>query len=373
MHPNIHNERLAGLDGLRALSILTVIYGHLVTTTPDASSKLLLKLSSLSYYGVQVFFVISGFLITSLLIREEREGGSLRLGQFYAKRALRILPPAIFFLGCLWFCGYLQISEKVQGILPALLFVRNYFPGSTDTAHFWSLAIEEQFYLGFPIVMLFVRKKHQRIILFTFLLTIAPFWQKLCDLTPLLRTTNGYRTDFQYAPILTGCLLAVLLSIPKFAQTLQNTKALWQKSGFCFFLVSVIGATFFLFTKTSGYINMFFNSISSVAVALLINAVISPKGRIVDSLLNWAPLRGIGKISFSLYIWQQIFCNSTVVGNGTWDFPTNLILTFGTAYLSYQLIERPCSKLRKKLFSPPPTRALSHHKELQLRPWNLKS
>src|SRR5260221_4908735 len=127
--------RIPSLDGLRAISIALVVWCHV----GDGRG-----MYSYGSFGVTIFFVISGFLITHLLAAEEEKRGSVSISDFYRRRAFRILPPAILYL--------LVTAGLTSGVdvLHCLLFVRNLNPGSEVTSHYWSLSIEEQFYLIWP-------------------------------------------------------------------------------------------------------------------------------------------------------------------------------------------------------------------------------
>ena len=151
------SPRLPGLDGLRAIAVALVVFHHLCSQGTLASWPRLAAALKHGSFGVQVFFVLSGFLITWLLLREEQRSGTIDLRRFYFRRSLRILPPAFFFLGMmLLLTVFGLVSIGSRDFLFSFLFIRNaYGPGgSPEVAHFWSLAVEEQFYLTWPFFML---------------------------------------------------------------------------------------------------------------------------------------------------------------------------------------------------------------------------
>jgi peptidoglycan/LPS O-acetylase OafA/YrhL len=125
-----------------------------------------------------VFFVLSGFLITWLLCFEEDKRREVSLPSFYARRALRILPPALVYIACVSFLGWLGLASVTRmEPLYAVFFVRNLMPdGGRHLAHFWSLAIEEQFYLLWPLAFLLLRSNSRRLICAVALFAMAPFW-----------------------------------------------------------------------------------------------------------------------------------------------------------------------------------------------------
>jgi peptidoglycan/LPS O-acetylase OafA/YrhL len=143
-------RRIPSLDGLRALSIALVLAGHSI---PNAQwDWFLWKVFGNGDLGVSIFFVISGFLITSLLLKEHAEAGEISPSSFYLRRAFRILPPFYAFLVVLLALkrfGVLELS--LRGWTEAVTFLRDYL--SADdwwTIHIWSLSVEEQFYLLWP-------------------------------------------------------------------------------------------------------------------------------------------------------------------------------------------------------------------------------
>src|SRR6266478_1710213 len=132
-------RRIPGLDGLRAISIALVLAYH--SADPMLAPH---SFRSKGNFGVEVFFVLSGYLITWLLLTEESVDGSFRLRAFYARRALRILPPALFYIACVSTLGLLGvIAMKLWDVVPCIFFFRNLTTGANVTEHFWSLAIEE--------------------------------------------------------------------------------------------------------------------------------------------------------------------------------------------------------------------------------------
>ena len=152
-----NRDRLPGLDGLRACSIVEVMVSHLAITNrlPWIPAFIVALLGIRGGWGVTVFFVISGFLITHLLVLEETRSGRISLGAFYARRALRILPPALAYLAVVAvaaFAGWVRVTPT--DLLSSVFFFRN-LTQSPDlyTAHFWSLSIEEQFYLCWPLTL----------------------------------------------------------------------------------------------------------------------------------------------------------------------------------------------------------------------------
>ena len=145
------------LDGLRGVAVLFVVIGHgLVFRFGRGYSW-----GQFAILGVLIFFVLSGFLITGLLCAEERQFGRISLRDFYLRRAFRILPAFSVFLGTVILLVHLGlITESRRTIIAALLFIKNFMgSGPSTLGHLWSLSMEEQFYLVWPILFRLVRRR----------------------------------------------------------------------------------------------------------------------------------------------------------------------------------------------------------------------
>ena len=188
--------RIPGLDGIRALSIILVLLCHVlngVTTWSEYGA-----------FGVESFFVLSGFLITWLLCLEEDKRGAVIAvyGVFlYARRALRILPPAFLYIACASLLGVWGLADLARNeAFYAAFFVRNLMPnGGLHLAHFWSLAIEEQFYLLWPVGFLLLRSDRRRIVFTVLLIVAAPFWRHaMYTAAGGAMWVNSWRFDLRY-------------------------------------------------------------------------------------------------------------------------------------------------------------------------------
>ena len=154
-------RRIRSLDGLRAVSIILVMISHLIGVrgflVPEAAGRVF----ELGELGVRVFFVISGFLITSILLRELAEHNSVDLVRFYFRRTLRIFPPYYLFVLVLAIVQAIGLITLNPGDLShALSYSSNYHPQrSWFVGHTWSLAVEEQFYILWPAILLLLGKR----------------------------------------------------------------------------------------------------------------------------------------------------------------------------------------------------------------------
>lgn len=346
------NERsIPTLDGWRALAILLVIGDHLLTAAAGSPSG---RTTLPGQLGVNLFFGLSGFLITSRLLAER----PISLRRFYIRRVFRILPPALTYLAVLGTLGaFGLIPLYPKELLGAAVFFRNYMPpnlplgGGFYTWHFWSLAIEEHFYLFWPPLLKRVRSAALPVAI-----TIAiggATWR----LTELLREGHLYghtlvgfpwRTDIRVDALMCGA--AVALAYPRIRPYL--TSLMWVLAAILYGLVAArygVRPTIW----------------QSALVPILIAGTVARPGDPVGRLLDLAPMRWIGRLSYSLYIWQQLWLPPswfphTLGVAQTW--PLNILCVFACATASYSLIERPSIRLGQRLAAahevPVPVRAV---------------
>ena len=332
-----------------------VIGGHSVFT-PNFPPQLVsaCNIAFPAQLGVHFFFLISGFLITWLMIVEEDAHGRVSLTHFYARRALRILPVCFVFLATLGILQALGIYRQSPNVwIHNLTFTSNFLDSRPFvTGHLWSLGVEEQFYLLWPPVFVMCG-------IATSLRTAAIVLSIPIILAPIFRL--AYRE--QYYGILphldglaVGCLAAVLLN--------QKAAMLWKYLAQHAHFATIIGAALIVVPGILSHIpaiTVFFSYFGRTfqdcgfAVLLLQSVFLPHKGGY--RLLNVAWVRHIGGLSFSLYIWQQIFCSpsgSFTFDNHVWWFftPWWLIPTFIAASISYYGLERPLFRLRAKLRNP---------------------
>src|ERR1700682_5322272 len=328
-------NRIPGIDGIRALSIVLVLFAHLANGKSPWAQY--------GAFGVESFFVLSGYLITWLLCVEEDKRGAISLLSFYIRRALRILPPAFLYIAVASVLGLLGLASVAHNeTLYCVLFVRNLMAsGSTHLGHFWSLAIEEQFYLLWPVAFLLLRSDRRRLFFSVALFFAAPFWQHLMfRLAGGAMNVNSWRFDLRYNALIAGCCLALLRHDGK-TRLVASNRALTSTPAALLALAATIAGC-------AGLAGMFSTSLSFIGVAAFINFAVEHKSGAIGSFLNWGPMAWIGQLSYSLYLWQQIFCwHSKIPWLG--QFPQNMFATLGAAALSYYLLEIPLAKIRKRV------------------------
>jgi peptidoglycan/LPS O-acetylase OafA/YrhL len=335
-------DHLPSLDGLRAISILLVLLGHLSGTRPIG--RLYFGVGDIAHLGVVAFFVISGFLITSLLLAEHKKKGRVSLKLFYARRALRIFPASYAFIGCitlLWMTGLIQLHGA--DLWHAVTYTVNYSVSrSWYIGHLWSLSVEEQFYLLWPFA--FVALGPRRAIwVAAAVIVLGPAARLAAAL--FLRGTP-YR-DLEMFPMVAdslaaGCLLARMRGWLE-AQP-------WYVRLFAAPYSVTMLAIILILNRLTGYgvVEVFGTAVINILIAILVHRSVYCWSDWMGRVLNWRPLVFCGVLSYSLYLWQQPFLNrySTAWTNA---FPQNLVFTIAAALMSYLLLEKPLMKLRYRL------------------------
>jgi len=360
MKAHASERNIPTLDGWRAVAILMVIICHQV-----ARDSVLAPLRIFGTHGVYIFFGISGFLITSRLLDEEARRGAVSLPEFYLRRAFRILPPALFFLCAVALLGWVAVLDRMSLKEWAVdaFFLQSYvghFPGrSVSTMHFWSLAVEEHFYLLFPSLLAFAGSRRLRRII-PLLLVAVPLWRwvddRLVDLHG--RAFPGifanYRTDRIFDLLLFGSGLALLLRDERWRSRLKRWLSVPALSAIAVVFALVV------WKRPPGSL-----TIEGACVSAFLAGTVLNSRSIYGRVLDWAPAQWIGRLSYSIYLWQQLFFVSAFQ-SPQWHqrLPLNVLLVAGCAFASYHLLEQPMIALgrrvierrRRRLLQPDPLR-----------------
>lgn len=334
--------RIPTLDGIRAFSICLVLIAHSLGTgvLPTASPRAHI----LGDIGVRTFFVLSGFLITTLLLREHAKHGSISLRGFYLRRALRIFPACYAFLAtviALRAAGWLGASDADLAF--AGTYTMNFHAQRAwSIGHLWSLAVEEQFYLLWPVTLVALGvRRALRVALAA--LAVAPFirlatWYGW----PALRPLADQMFPCVFDALATGCALAMvrtrLDSLPWVRRWLA---ARW------FWAIPIACAASRLMTRP--WIDLgITTTLANLGIALAIHRCVSRQDGAVRAVLEHPLAVRVGVLSYSLYLWQQLFLNhhSTAWIN---TFPVNIGFTFAAAALSHRLVEAPFLRLSEIL------------------------
>jgi peptidoglycan/LPS O-acetylase OafA/YrhL len=296
---------------------------------------------------VDVFFAISGLLICSRLLEEERRFGTINLKSFYIRRVSRIIPPALAYLVVIAvLAGLAVIHVTAREWLGSLLFYRNYTrligPASEHanwyyTAHFWSLSVEEHFYIILPALLVFVNKRYRVATLLLLTVLVAIHCALVLHSRPWDRVF--FHTDVRLDSLLIPALMAVLLTSHR--DRFKSVLRFWP--------VAALGALIVINRSQGAYWQVML--IAFLLPCMVLGTVLNSDG-MVGRILELAPLRFVGRISYSLYLWQQLFFVGHFVSTShlffQW-FPVNYILTFVCAILSFRYIEQPIVKLGHRL------------------------
>lgn len=348
------NDWFPSLNGLRAISITLVILHHLGKTTNIFQSisthKWLmpfLRFIQDGQLGVNIFFVISGFLITSLLLKEEERTHTVSMKQFFLKRVLRIFPAYYFMLFVyvgMNAVGLIHVSAP--SFLTAFTFTKQ-FNWSLDwfTAHGWSLSIEEIFYLCWPAI--FIRGHKFRKLAVWALIVFVPVCRVFVHFYPI-SWMSELSLFWRIDAIATGCLLALYRN-----RILVLLSAHWKLLFWCS-IFALLGLRYF--QSLAGLVQAGFifiplgltdGTIANALIGIILMYSVFGPHKYWFSFLNLKWVSFIGTISFSIYLWQQLF----ISGIDWWiaQFPQNLVAVAAMALFSFYMIETPFLRLKSKL------------------------
>jgi peptidoglycan/LPS O-acetylase OafA/YrhL len=348
---------IKGFDGLRAISILLVLLTHLGLYKHIEKYTFLKNNFALisGTTGVKVFFVISGFLITTLLLIEQRDKGQVHFRKFFLRRILRLLPPLLVFCTIvLCFMLFRFISPNYVALVLAFFYCYNFVPHAlylTELGHTWSLAVEEQFYLLWPLCLHFMQTRRNKFLLSLLLIFLCLLAEVLLHLPYEIKGMVYNLSDQYYVdrfflpaclPIIIGSLTALILFYYTTAIEVHFRNKAWL------LVVSILFFGSHIFLPSSLWLLELL--LQPIGISLFtIYIYFNPQAQLTK-LLEWTPLAYMGKLSYGIYIYQGLFLRTGPGGN-LWiqQFPQNLILVFGTALLSYYLIEKPIIKWKKKI------------------------
>ncbi len=326
------SRRIPSLDGLRAISITLVILSHLVKWKHVS----LEVLGSYGALGVFVFFVLSGYLITNLLLHEYERTSTISLQDFYLRRAFRIFPAALVFLAVVIVLYWHQM--RWFHIAAALLYVANMdLTRPWIFGHLWSLSIEEQFYLLWPFALKRWYRHRTAIVLGAF--AITPIFQTALY---AFKVHNGLVASLPVysSQLAIGCLLAIIAPrVPRISGSIALAMVL------AIFLIPWFAGSTPVRTL---FVLFVLRPIQHVCVAWVVLHVIQVPYR----ALNWAAVAWLGRISYSLYLWQELFCSNAAFHSGY----VLVLPALACACLSYYLVEQPMLRLRDRLSRKPEAR-----------------
>jgi peptidoglycan/LPS O-acetylase OafA/YrhL len=334
------SHRIPSLDGIRALSIALVLAWHLSSSGSARWLGQLWRIDS-GNLGVRMFFVISGFLITSLLLAEHTRTGTVDLRRFYFRRAFRIMPAFYVFLAAMALAAASGLVLVPHGsLLRAATYTANYLGTGWTLGHTWSLAVEEQFYLLWPclIVLLGLRRAFFGAAL---VLLLSPMFRTIADLSGHWPDSPRYSFECVADALATGCLLAYartwLWDMPRYRRVLEGrAMEAWP---LVILAIAIASARWLHFGAAVGI------TLLNIAIAVWIDWCLHyPESR-VGRMLSARPIAFIGVLSYSIYLWQQPFLRE---GHAL-RFPLSILCIGVIAVASFFLIERPMLRLRGRI------------------------
>ncbi len=278
-------------------------------------------LGHLGGLGVALFFAISGYLITTLLLEDQNLRG------FYVRRAFRILPPAYLYL------IVMAIAEPLRGgeLASAAFFYSNYWADrSWYTAHFWSLSMEEHFYLLWPVLLVCLGVR-RALLAAGVLIAITVLWRPWSLAHTHLPYPALQRTDMRLDAFLFAGILAILMRGPYRAAFMRVLTAVWFR---VLTTVTLLATGAWALAGSAPATGMLIGS--ALLPCVLASLIYGPKSRVFQGLES-APLRWMGRVSYGLYLWQQLF----LLPGAASEFLPGVALTFAAAAASYYMLERP--------------------------------
>jgi peptidoglycan/LPS O-acetylase OafA/YrhL len=354
------------LDGIRAIAVLPVVLGHTVS-----------RLGPGGFSGVRLFFVLSGFLITTLLVEEWSDTTTIRMGAFYIRRALRLLPALFFLLAVYLACvavldGFDAVSALRTNVVTVVFYVANWkfvFEGGGGAlGHLWSLSVEEQFYLLWPLgLYLMLRFLKPRTMLVVTAVLAAASWL-LSELLALSSRGGGavdvdavrtvaqrhgfYGTDAVAYAILAGCLFALLRSSGWLRRTDWYQRLLVPAgiAGLVLYAVQVLAE------PLSGQRELMLLLLTFGFVGMILTAVDAPECTF-SRLLTLPFMQVIGRVSYGLYLWH--FVVLSLLRRHLPDIGVlartalAAVITTVAVIVSYKVVEQPFLRLKRRFIVDP--------------------
>jgi len=345
----MRGQRIAGLDGIRALSALFVLALH----------------CHLPYclgggFGVDAFFILSGYLITRNIAGEFQSTGGVDLRRFYLSRLLRLAPALVACVAITSLVAVVVLGDGrwvLREAVPALLYVSNAtkifadFPRETFP-HTWSLAVEEQFYIIWPLALLLLLRMNLRaaVVAALSVAVASALWRAWLT----KRGVGGYWPSQGFDTRCDGLLIGAALALVS-SDFRQRIAVLWPLAIATFVYVAL--------NFNYGQRETYFGAITVVhlSVAIIVAKLVEDNGCLLGRTLDWRPLARLGVVSYAFYLWHYpiIYLFENGFGLSGWALAgAALPFTVAAASLSYIFIERPFNELRHAL-PPSHSRALS--------------
>jgi peptidoglycan/LPS O-acetylase OafA/YrhL len=340
------------LDGLRGLSIIAVIGFHGEWAGFSGGGR-----------GVDLFYVISGYLIAWLLLKEKSKYGSVSLKLFYYRRMLRILPAFYVFLAGYWImCQFIFADFKKelgQSLVIAGTYSTNimigWFNYDVLLAHTWSLSMEEQFYLIFPAVIAFTSRT-KAIIIACSVIICLPFWRFIIY---MMSDSNISVYRFAYSPdtrmdtIIIGCLIALIMVD---ANANKAAKKWFSHASVFVAGIIIIAGAIILSEQSKFFMSTIGYTLIAAGVSVILLFALSNPDHSVNRFIATKPLQIIGRLSYALYLWHpaslgianKVAYHTDIHWQGIVQVVAYVGIAFTCAIASYFLVERPFLHLKDR-------------------------
>lgn len=358
--------RIPGLDGWRGIAVALVLLWHGAFTTQQADPFWVILVWSVpnGEVGVRIFFCLSGFLITHLLLQEESSYGKVSLANFFLRRALRILPVYLLYVATVAFSNaWLDWGLSLKNFITPLtmttgLWLRRY--NDEVFGHFWSLTVEEIFYLFWPFAFVLLPRVWRIVVVGSAILLLP-----LARMLSLGTVWEFYLMGFAVARcvdyLFMGCLAALIFQTagqkPASNKTWKIILLPWI--GLLCFAVGWVGQTHGanLGWSSVGWSRFVAGpgvTLMATGITLLILfTALRPESRLTK-ILETPALARLGTISYGAYVWQQLILLNPHLRTETWwyQFPANILITIAIAHLSYHFFEKRFLCLKEKFAKP---------------------
>jgi peptidoglycan/LPS O-acetylase OafA/YrhL len=355
--PTVAKGFILELDGLRGLAILMVMVHRF---WPRPGVGVAADVAGAGWIGVDLFFVISGFLIAGILLDTRNDGRYFR--NFYARRVLRIFPLYyLFVIGVfIAFAGNAGFLDGAGSPLWYLLHLGNVPEGLLDKpvpywlGPVWSLAIEEQFYLTFPLLAYLLDRRRLAIVLIS-MIVLAP----LVRFATMQAMPDHERVQYMFTPcridtIAVGCLLAIIVRTVDLNRWRQTA----QLAAFCAVPSVVVLAVASGLERTSPFDRVFGYSLVAIGCASVLALVVLARGARSTAFLRWSPLTYLGKLCFGLYLLHRpadtivsALASRAGLEGALRLMPLKLGVAVVLATISWRLFERPFLRLKERFSS----------------------
>ena len=341
----LRQRHLPALDGIRMVAVMLVLIGHTYPGVPPG-------------LGVSAFFVLSGFLITWLLLIEYDVTGDISLGHFYARRALRIFPAYyVYLLISFAIDSYLGDTHSRSAMMSALYYGVNYFNAfnghpSTSVAHAWSLAVEEQFYLVWPLLFLALCSGGRKRLIrgLVSIIVLVALWRCVAWFRLGMGEAYVYNAfDTRFDTLAVGCLMAALLQSPSIVARAGVLARYWWLP----IITVVLLLSSYRGISSDWHYGVGF-TVDALLLAVLLVQFLQLSGTHPWRWLDDARVRYLGRISYPMYLyhgWGMAIGRRVPIGHTNAKFAFGVLATVGLATGSYYVIERPFLRLKAR-FEP---------------------